>query len=102
MKHTSMICAALCFASAAQALAAPKNFDWSGAYGGLNVGGAFGTSDLKTSVGTGHTYFFTQNKPGIASTGSQTVHPSELIGGGQIGVNGQHGQVVYGIEGDLD
>jgi outer membrane immunogenic protein len=61
---------------------------WSGFYLGLNVGGGFanGRSDFSVPAGT----FASVNNP---LTG--------VIGGGQIGWNGQAGAMVYGLETDF-
>ena len=53
-------------------------YNWSGVYAGLNLGyGGWGT---------------------VTNSGAE---PSGLLGGGQLGVNWQSGQFVYGVEGDL-
>lgn len=52
-------------------------FNWSGVYAGLNLGYGWGK---------------------VTNT---EANPSEILGGGQIGVNWQSGQFVYGAETDL-
>jgi outer membrane immunogenic protein len=52
-------------------------YNWSGVYAGLNLGYGWGK---------------------VTNTGA---NPSGLLGGGQVGVNWQSGQIVYGAETDL-
>jgi outer membrane immunogenic protein len=61
---------------------APSNFDWSGAYGGVNAG--YGTAGLSDSAAIA----------GISAM-------SGVIGGAQAGYNLQRGDWVYGIEADI-
>ncbi len=57
--------------------AAANVYNWAGVYAGLNLGYGWGK---------------------ITNTGA---NPDGLLGGGQLGVNWQNGQFVYGVEGDL-
>jgi len=104
-RTTIFVCAAaIAFGSGTAALAVPAKtpiYDWTGTYAGVNLGGATGSSDLKTSVGESN-YFDTDNIAPFNGTGSTTVHPSGFVGGGQIGYNKQTDHIVYGIEGDFD
>lgn len=77
---------------------------WSGFYGGLNAGGAFGGSSLNTAgadlFDTGRSFF------GAASVASATnagmLNKSGFIGGGQIGYNFQvSDRFVGGFEADI-
>jgi len=63
---------------------------WCGWYIGVNVGGAWG-NDTDT-----------YNQTGTPFSASATLHPSGVIGGGQIGYNWQFNNIVLGIEGDFD
>ncbi len=63
---------------------APVPFIWEGFYLGVNVGAAWQHSDVA-------------NYPGY----SANVAGSSFIGGGQIGYNWQHGNIVYGVEADI-
>jgi outer membrane immunogenic protein len=67
---------------------APQQAGWNGFYLGLNAGGGFanGRSTFSVPAGT----FATVNNP---LTG--------VLGGGQIGWNGQSGALVYGLEADF-
>jgi outer membrane immunogenic protein len=56
---------------------APAVYNWSGVYAGLNVGYGWGK---------------------VTNT---SVDPNGILGGGQIGINWQSGQFVYGAETDL-
>jgi outer membrane immunogenic protein len=55
----------------------PSVYNWAGVYAGLNAGYGWGK---------------------VTNTGA---NPAGLLGGGQLGVNWQNGQFVYGAEGDL-
>ncbi len=59
-------------------------YNWTGAYVGLNGGGAWGHSDWSGTTGT-----------------SGTNLSGGLVGG-TLGYNWQAGQAVYGVEGDID
>jgi len=59
----------------------PPPFSWTGAYFGINGGGAFGSSSW-------------------TSTGSRDV--SGALGGATFGYNYQVGPAVWGVEGDID
>lgn len=69
-------------------------FTWTGIYGGVNIGGAIGTTNL-TSTELPTPVFFG------ALPFEQTLTSSGVIGGGQIGYNYQTGPLVFGIETDF-
>ena len=58
---------------------------WTGFYGGLHIGGVFGSSH------------WTDPYSGLADTSKG----SGVLGGAQFGVNGQMDWLVYGLEGDF-
>lgn len=60
-------------------------FTWQGFYVGFNGGYGWGNSTLTSAVGT-----------------SGAVHPNGALAGSTFGYNFQAGNVVYGIEGDID
>jgi outer membrane immunogenic protein len=73
----------------AKAPAAVALFNWSGFYVGANIGGAWGKSSADETAGgwfTSHT----------------SVDPKGVIGGLQAGQNWQVGNIVYGVEADID
>jgi outer membrane immunogenic protein len=84
-------------ASAAPGFAA----DWNGAYAGLNLGVAFGDSNVSTQVGS-NSYFAASSISSIAATSPALLKPNGVTGGGQIGFNYQMGRWVAGLEGDFD
>ena len=95
----------------------PAVFSWAGAYVGVNAGAVldrrdvgqinltspgFVFSDLTGAFGGFPTNFF--GFPGAfqtATSTSQSRAGASFIGGGQIGYNFQSGNIVYGVEADL-
>jgi outer membrane immunogenic protein len=61
---------------------------WTGTYGGLNAGGAFGSFSANATFGGA-----------TADLGS--VNANGFIGGGQVGAQMQYSHFVYGIEADF-
>lgn len=92
----------------------PAVFSWTGFYAGLNLGGAWGRSDVATNPNCGavlpagfFTYFcgpgFGQaNAAAVAAAGSGSINSSGITGGAQVGYNLQSGNVVYGVEADAE
>ncbi len=84
-------------------LTAPAVFSWTGFYAGLNVGYVWGNDPVSAYApnlsqwGAGSTAPF---EAAIVGTGS--MHPSGVIGGGQIGYNFQIDHYVLGLEGDVE
>ena len=73
-------------------VAAPA-FNWTGFYVGANLGGGWArdTDSVTASItGVG------------AISGNADTTASGVIGGGQIGYNWQAGNIVFGVEGDID
>lgn len=102
MKRTLLITAiALGAACAVPAFAAGGNYNWSGRYGGLNLGDATASSNLKTFFGP-NVITDPVNVAPFDANGSVKVHPSGFTGGIQAGVNHQTGHIVYGLEVDID
>ena len=66
-------------------------YDWGGGYIGINGGYAFGQSDWGADP---------LNPSGLSSTGNFNVNGGLV--GGTIGVSGQWGAWVFGVEGDFD
>jgi outer membrane immunogenic protein len=72
----------------------PAAFSWTGTYVGVNLGGAWGTFDFDPST--------TNNLTGVGSAIPRTsIDKSAVIGGFQTGYNWQIGNVVLGVEQDL-
>jgi outer membrane immunogenic protein len=78
-------------------------YTWTGAYIGLNAGGAFGDSEVATTtLSPPVSYFATTSVPAIAAAGAQTIKPNGFTGGGQIGYNWQASSAtVLGLEADF-
>jgi len=68
-------------------------FSWSGFYLGANAGYGRSKED--------HAEFSTNFSPSDSAPNIGELSPSGAFGGGQIGYNFQHGNVVYGIEADF-
>lgn len=82
-------------------LAAPAMADdFSGGYFGLNAGGAWGDSDVATTVAAG-TYFAGSSVTQINADGVENFRPNGWTGGAQVGYNWQNGSTVFGIEADI-
>jgi outer membrane immunogenic protein len=94
MKKLTLAAAAVAFAGTAQAadlyVKAPvvAVYDWSGIYVGANAGG--GWADATWGVAPGLL------QPGVIP--SFTTHPTGALAGGQIGINKQYGNWVWGAE----
>src|SRR5260370_1951309 len=90
----------LIFALVAMSSAQPGNF--TGFYVGVNLGGASGTSDAKTTTIFSPTGYFAMTSPGaIAIAGRQQLTPTSFTGGGQAGFNFQISHIVLGAEVDF-
>ena len=72
----------------------PPAWSWAGPYIGANLGYSWGSSNVNAS-------FINSATGALVSTGSTTVHPDGVIGGGQIGYNWQFGNWVPGLEADI-
>jgi outer membrane immunogenic protein len=67
----------------------PPTCVWCGWYIGANVGGSWGSARSSFDA------------PGFPDFFSDSTHPDGVIGGGQLGYNWQTGNVVFGIETDI-
>ena len=78
-------------------------YNWTGWYVGGTVGGAWGNFDPSTSVTFDPTgYFVIGNVAGVNAAGQQSIKPRGFTGGVELGYNWQAGNVVYGLEGDVE
>jgi outer membrane immunogenic protein len=107
MKLAYLLAPALLVSSAAYAAdavygeAAPEppvaaQFDWTGAYFGINAGGAFGTFKHPAEV-----YDITTDPATLLGSGALDISAGGFVGGVQAGWNWQSDNVIYGIETDL-
>jgi outer membrane immunogenic protein len=79
-------------------------YNWTGAYFGVNAGGAWGDSEATTTTVFSPTgYFATSSVPAIAAAGAQTIKSTGFTGGGQFGYNWQaSSSTVFGLEADFE
>jgi outer membrane immunogenic protein len=87
--------------------APPPSFTWTGLYGGINVGYGFGAggNDHGSLYGTNTTTTgltaLTTVTSGLSSSWNNSMSPSGVVGGGQIGYNYQYNPyIVVGVEAD--
>lgn len=92
----------------ATALSAPAfaqdagGHDWTGAYWGVNAGGAWGRANQSYST-TGGSYLGGQDVTNFNNAGNTRNKSSGFTGGAQIGWNWQLGpNMVWGVEGDFN
>jgi outer membrane immunogenic protein len=82
--------------------------NWTGIYGGMNVGGAFGSPSVDTTAANIFSDALLIPSSAVSAsvlsqTGSAPVHTGGVIGGGQIGYNFQFNtNLVAGIETDIN
>lgn len=110
LKSASLLAAVggFCLAAgAASAQPADDTADWSGIYGGVNGGWNWQRdhvdSNLTVNQLTGvNNGAGTVTVPTTSSTQRQRLNQNGFMGGGQLGVAGQAGNLVFGVEGDFD
>ena len=99
-------------ASAQQQDGNGSGYNWSGFYGGGNLGGAFGGSDFLSGLGNGVPFFEGVPYPGgavnpatpgiIAAYRANDVDIKSLTGGLQTGYNFWAGGLLFGVELDIN
>jgi outer membrane immunogenic protein len=90
----------------------PALYNWTGFYAGLNAGGAWGWSDPATVVSCapvpGFLPYFCNpvggqaNAAAVNAAGTGSMSGSAFAGGGQVGYNVQHRNLVFGVELDVE
>ena len=89
-------------ASAAD-VSVPTGVEWSGFYAGVNAGAAMSSGDLTSATEYTDTgYFDGSSVTSIDKAGKADYDETSFTGGGQIGYNFQHDNLVIGVEGDLN
>jgi outer membrane immunogenic protein len=89
-------------ASIHTAAAQSQSYNWTGWYVGVNAGGAWGDSDIRTStVFAPGNYFQPTSVPSINSNGHGSPGTSGFTAGAQGGYNWQVGNWVLGLETDF-
>lgn len=80
--------------------------DWSGAYAGANIGGAYGEGNPETSVYAVNSgdpwYFGGTDFDQINGEGARGLRLQGLTSGGQIGYNQATGDLLWGLEMDFN
>jgi outer membrane immunogenic protein len=98
-------------AVAQQSDSSNSSYNWSGFYGGGNLGGAFGGSDVLSIIPSGVPFFEGQVYPGVVNTAtpgiiaayrSNDLDVNSFTGGVQAGYNVWTGGFLYGLEVDLN
>ncbi len=116
MKSFSFVATALLGASglalvASPALAQPDNgaVDWSGVYVGANAGWNSTATQVHPSSATTNQLTGLSNgaatvnvPPATFPTRQMDFSDQSWAAGGQVGINKQHGNMVFGVEGDMD
>jgi outer membrane immunogenic protein len=72
-------------------------YSWTGFYAGATAGGIWGTFDPSTST-IADGYVNAAQAAAISASGSQSIKPSSVIGGVELGYNWQYGNIVTGFE----
>jgi outer membrane immunogenic protein len=115
LAHRSILAASLVAATLALALSptaaaaadmatkAPPTpvYNWTGCYGGPNLGGGASGTNFGSTVDPG-TYLGPADAATVSADGSGSRNDFGVLAGGQLGCNWQTGTFVLGIEGDFD
>jgi opacity protein-like surface antigen len=116
MKSFSFVTIALLGASGLALIACPAaaqpaapSVDWSGVYVGANVGWNSSATQVRPSSATTNQLTGLSNGAGAVTVPAATFPTSQMdfsdqswAAGGQVGVNKQRGNMVFGVEGDMD
>jgi len=116
MKSFSFVTTALLGASGLALIASPvaaqpsaPTVDWSGVYVGASVGWNSTATQVKPSTATTNQLTGLSNGAGTVNVPSATFPTSQMdfsdqswASGGQVGINKQRGNIVFGLEGDMD
>jgi outer membrane immunogenic protein len=88
-------------AAASEFLSPKPVASWTGFYGGINAGGAWGTVSKDSVFNAPIPPYAAVDVAGISSTASQSLNTSGFTGGVQVGYNLQQGSIVWGVESDF-
>ena len=103
----SLACGATAALAADVAMKAPPTpvYQWSGCYGGVNLGGGASGTNFSSTVDPG-TYLAAGDAATVSGSGGGGggggLSTDGVLAGGQVGCNIQAGTFVFGIEGDFD
>jgi opacity protein-like surface antigen len=77
-----------------------SQYDWTGFYAGVAAGAAWGQYDAQTST-VGDGYMNAAQAAAVTAAGAQTVKPTGFVAGVEGGYNWQIGNLLLGLEADL-
>jgi opacity protein-like surface antigen len=80
----------------------PQPYNWTGFYGGMNVGAAWGSYDPTTATSLDVYLFHPRDVAAVNAAGAQRINPVGFAGGAQFGYNWQADRTVLGLEAELD
>jgi hypothetical protein len=80
----------------------PQPYNWTGFYGGINVGAAWGSYDPTTATSADVYLFHPRDIAAVNAAGGQRIDPVGFAGGAQFGYNWQADRTVLGLEAEID
>ena len=78
----------------------PTPYPWSGFYGGVTAGAAFGQYNAQTST-VGGSYMDAASAAAVSAAGAQSIRPTGFTTGIEGGYNWRVGNLLLGVEADL-
>jgi opacity protein-like surface antigen len=78
-----------------------SQYSWTGFYAGVAAGGAWGQYDPQTST-VGDGYMNATQAAAVTAAGAQTIKPTGFVAGIEGGYNWQIGNLLFGLETDLE
>ena len=88
-------------ADAVKPVSGSSQYNWTGFYAGVAGGGAWGQYDPQTST-VGDGYINATQAAAVAAAGAQTIKPIGFVAGIEGGYNWQVGNLLLGLEADLE
>ena len=99
----ALVCGSTVAIAADMPLKAPDApaYQWSGCYGGINLGAGASGTNFSSTIGPG-THLLGGDPASVGASGGGGANALGLLVGGQTGCNWQSGTLVLGLEGDFD